>query len=538
MSPRRLAPLLLAALLLAGCTAGPQLPSLDSTIQLALDSKAKDYHWPPLAVTNAAGEPATASTAGWPRAVEQMLPQEGSDPTLGVDSQGTLFVTTFDRLQASTDQGRTWATVHTFESLDEPTLPDRFTTLYATQWIDAANDAIFLAHLNVGIPAPGGNRGWCPQVTRSLDGGKTWHNTTSMSWPASCTVPSSGYGFTGLQAIFTAKPGPNEALAHPLQSYPDVVYYCHILFLPVVGVPHCWESFDGADTFVQAGVIPIDPNVPCQSTSLGRPAVYADGTVALPIFAVDVVQRSVCPPRVALSRDDGVTWTVSEMPVGAHAGSVERNPQIAITTDGTAYFVYRDPTTAVYAARSTDRFATWSAPLRIAPATHALDFQPTVVAGSPGRVAFAYLGTTQRQDKQGRGIDPDTNWHLFLTTSFDADQTDPSFVTQQVTPDEDPVQVGCVGGGGGSAASTEHGCSNLSFQMNGGRDPSGRVYVAFVDGCTPRNDCTRDAGSGGFQAQERNAAVAVVDGGASLLAEKGLLPSLGLVPPEPRPQGG
>lgn len=67
-----------------------------------------------------------------------------------------------------------------------------------------------------------------------------------------------------------------------------------------------------------------------------------------------------------------------------------------------------------------------------------------------------------------------------MTQSFDADAEGPTFLSHQVTPAEDPVQVGCVWLGGGTGG--RMGCRNLLDFIDMTHNPDGRWYIAITDG--------------------------------------------------------
>jgi hypothetical protein len=105
-------------------------------------------------------------------------------------------------------------------------------------------------------------------------------------------------------------------------------------------------------------------------------------------------------------------------------------------------------------------------------------------AGGPGRVAFAYYATkdatTDWASVNSDDAAPETHWHLFVTYSLDALKgADATFVTVQLTPYDDPIQIGRIHNGGDDGTPDR----NLLDFFDMVRDPEGRVYIAYTDGC-------------------------------------------------------
>jgi hypothetical protein len=106
-----------------------------------------------------------------------------------------------------------------------------------------------------------------------------------------------------------------------------------------------------------------------------------------------------------------------------------------------------------------------------------------------------------------------TRWHLFVTYSLDAGNATPTFVTRQATPDDDPVQIGCVWLNGGSNP-----CRNMLDFIDMAHDLDGRVFVAITDGCT--ENCSRNPAATNADSHRRDGAVVVLSEGPSLFAAK------------------
>jgi hypothetical protein len=123
--------------------------------------------------------------------------------------------------------------------------------------------------------------------------------------------------------------------------------------------------------------------------------------------------------------------------------------------------------------------------MTVSPALVASTFH-SVVAGDPGRVAVAYLGTqVGNADLLTSPFDPGFTgiWHLYVSTTYDGGR---SWTTVRVT--DDPVQRGCIWDRGGVSD-----CRNLLDFMDAQLTRDGRVVVGFADGCIL--DCAGAAGT-------------------------------------------
>ncbi|HUR62256.1 MAG TPA: sialidase family protein [Candidatus Thermoplasmatota archaeon] len=519
-----------AVLLLAGCIHQPPLQP-----QAPQAYRFQGYSFPePLALDGQA-EPLAShplmDAAARPRFVERLLPGGGAEPNIGITSSGALFVTTYDQVRRSTDHGVTWETVFDFHSPNAPQTMDVWSTTDPMLWADPDTDRVFVVHMQ-GYGLTGTE---CLFVAWTDDEGTRWTDERPLPIApgmGACPIP-----FVDHPKIVTGRPGP-EAKAQP-QGYRNMVYICtnkveSLVSPPLILGTWCQASYDGGATWEGAtNAFPPDDDCPGLN---GHPAVGADGTLYVPAGNLGGKGASCQqPPRVAVSRDSGLTFTVRTCDVCGIQRSIDAD--IAFTPDGTAYMVFTSEDSMTYLVRSKDKFQTWEGPFRLSPRDHTMDVFGAMTAGDDGRIAVAYLGSTTQQPEEFKDADASgaiggTRWHLYLTTSLDAGSAAPTFLTQQVTPNEDPVQIGCIWLKGGASP-----CRNLLDFIDLHHDADGRGYVAFTDGCNPRSGCTTDPDSATYQSHDTDVAVAVLDSGTGLFAAKGLLPSLGLTfPPAPDPR--
>jgi hypothetical protein len=272
---------------------------------------------------------------------------------------------------------------------------------------------------------------------------------------------------------------------------PHAVYYCAQASLSA----QCGASRDGGLTFGPA--VPIYPATSNCIGIHGHIKVAPDGTVYVPFDDCDGMQG------VAVSHDDGLTWSIHEVP-GVPSYPAVSDPSVAIGTDGTVYFsaprgdVGSDE---IVVAVSHDRAETWTPPVVV---DHGFGLMNTIfpagAAGDGDRAAVAFLGTATGGDISDAAFGG--VWHLFVSSTTDGGAT---WTTADVTG-SDPVQRGCIDLGGFPGTR----CRNLLDFIDAGVDAQGRVLVAFADGCV--DACV----SGAYNTRLARATIARQSGGTLL----------------------
>lgn len=421
-----------------------------------------------------------------PRVVQKLLGTRGAEPNIGVTSSGAAFVSSGDLVMRTTDRGATWEQVYEFGAVHPPAaLPvvgmDPVRNTDPMLWVDPTTDRIF-------APAMWPPLG-CASGATSDDDGETWQGL-----PLACGLPGLDH-----QKVVTGPYVEGSQLPRT-GDYPNVVYFC---YNDVKNGPstRCAVSSDGGRSY------PIDLEAAgaaqCGGVN-GHPAAAPDGTVYVPLgwFCGE--------PMVAVSDDNGLSWTVRKLHVGG-LGEAEIDPEVAVTADGTAYYFWRALSDhRMYVVRSTDGFETISRPMLVSPPDVTSTRFAAMSAGDDGKLAFAYLGTRDVASRAGDAYD-DTRWHLFTTFTTDATAAAPTFVTVQVTPHEDPIQIGYQWeSGGGDPA------RNLLDYIDGVVDGEGRFWVALTDGCT--DECAYNSTATKAQSRARNTSIAVLEEGPLLRA--------------------
>ncbi|MEA3189463.1 MAG: hypothetical protein QOD77_45 [Thermoplasmata archaeon] len=372
-------------------------------------------------------------------------PFDGAEPTLGVTSDGTVLALAFETIVRSQDLGHSWQPVHVIRDQGDNRDP--------YLWVDPEAGRAFAVHIH---PAR-----HCRTLAVSDDDGETWSET-----PMVC--PTTDVDHQKLASGPMAGPLPG--------AYPRLVSLCY----NHLSSTRCAMSRDGGLTFLQdvlvddvpSGGLPLPLAIAPLGDCGGLNGVQhhaGDGTIYLPYgFACQEA-------RVAVSTDGGLTWARRDL------GVVQRelDPEVATTPDGTAYYLFRGEDQRMQLLRSHDGFATVEGPFVVSPPDVKGAAFAGLVAGADGRIAYAFLGnreTNKGPDDAGAA----TEWHLFVGLSLDADGPDPTFVTQQATPSNDPVQRGSIA----LARGEKDGNRNLLDFIDMVRAPDGRVWVAFTDGCT------------------------------------------------------
>ncbi|MGB9378778.1 MAG: sialidase family protein [Mycobacteriales bacterium] len=271
--------------------------------------------------------------------------------------------------------------------------------------------------------------------------------------------------------------------------YPRSVIYCS----QDIAYANCSVSRDGGLTYGPA--VPIYTLLDCGGLH-GHVKVAPDGTIYVP--------NKDCNGKagVAVSGDNGLTWTVRTDPASSVADS---DPSVGIGSGGTIYMGYQTPA-GPRVAVSANKGTTWTNDQAVGGNFGIKNAVfPAVVAGDNDRAAFAFLGTTTGGDYQA----PTFNgvWHLYVSTTFDGGAT---WTTVDTTPN-DPVQKGSICTGGTTCGQDR----NLLDFMDATIDKQGRVLVGYADGCT--GACA----TGGPENYDAYATIARQSGGSTLYAAFG-----------------
>lgn len=454
--------------------------------------------------TDGAGGKAVAHHAGGHKIQRADLPSSrlfrvglpSGEPTLGVTNEGNVFTVAIQsntrvEVLRSKDQGATWKIV-------SPTFPNgrnaQLVSFDPYLWVDDAEgvDRVYTIDLTVA----------CAYLSYSDDEGKSW--TTN---PLACGRPVNDH-----QTLFSGPPA-----ISPTVNYPHIVYYCW----NDIGSSSCSKSLDGGITFTPTGSPAFpgydpraeDPGVntedpkdqPAQCGGLhGHGHVDLDGTVYLP--------KGHCgQPWLAISRDEGLTWQVVQI---AKNGIVHHEASVGTDRKGNIYYAWSARDRLIYFAISKDGGKSWTKPMMVgAPGVNETNL-PALDVGEVGKVAIAYMGTTNSPgqpfpESPGTTTNPDcfvaqlpcpapeeyekTTWHGYVTVTKNALDKNPVFYSATVNDPKDPFKRGICGPG-------RCGFEILDF-IDVTVAPDGRVWSSWVDACTlacAEPKATDDSGNDGI----------------------------------------
>ncbi|MEA3189711.1 MAG: hypothetical protein QOD77_293 [Thermoplasmata archaeon] len=427
--------------------------------------------------------------------------RDGPEPSIGVTDSGCMFFVALQDLMRSCDQGKSW------EQLTSPFLATDTSDPYL--WVDPVTDRVFSVQMV--------NTQSC-WISWSDDDGATWLGNPldcgpnpSVDHMKVATGPwtDAGFGAAGKAA----------------GAYDQAVYVCRNTGVVVVGTVTCYTSLDGGATF-EAGA--SGTGVAMTNAGLhGAITTAPDGTVYVP--------PRLESPGVLVSKDNGFSWTYTELGKDAGTPSPRKNSEVATDSASNAYFTWVGKDARTYLSRSTDGGGKWDALSLVASAPSVVSTTfPHIQAGDPGRIAVAYLGSEDAALLGTDNIDGDpwdgnphtapaaARYHLWVSFSLDALSANPTWTHVRVT--DDPVQVGSICISSGDCRDLGGSNRNLLDFNDLSLDKDGRVFVAFADGCTS-DDCVGPDGKP-EDSRDREGVVAILEDGPSLYAEKGPLAPL------------
>jgi hypothetical protein len=271
--------------------------------------------------------------------------------------------------------------------------------------------------------------------------------------------------------------------SHP-SGYPNVVYYCASTTLgsaPPATSPTCAKSLDGGSTFALiTPPYPTEGNVNDEFAPwAGPPVVGPDGTVYVP-------KRYGGEPMIAISHDEGTTWTRVQV---STIGSSSEQGRVAIDRRGDLFYSWQAANHMPYLASSSDGGHTWSTPIALVPpgvtetALARVDVTP-----SGETAAVVYLGSTNAPgvppysafcqeflETCNDGAYANATWNGYMTVIGNPKGRHPTLRTDTVNRPEEPLFMGGCTPDGGCRA-------NLDF-LDVKFDGEGNPWGAFVDDC-------------------------------------------------------
>jgi PKD repeat protein len=411
----------------------------------------------------------------------------------------TIFTATFDQYQVGFDDCSSPA-VTSWTDIAFPT--QQITTLDAIGF----TDHFTRAELGTGPYSPGAG----PAPNGFTTPGRTFHGQLTAGDSNTSYTDDDGANHTQSQGggvpqgpdheTFGAGPyAPTNTNASPPvvepphPTYPNAVYYCTQNIAPEA---ECSRSDDGGLTFGPG--VPIYTPTQCTGSIHGHVKVARDGTVYVPNYSCTLASGN---QGVAVSTDNGITWTENNVPGSGSPKPGLVDPSVAVAlndigkpagqTTNTIYFGYIDIDGTPKVTASGDRGAHWLPPQNVGAAFNIVNSTfPVVVAGDDNRAAFGFLGTTTSGDSSLNANFPGV-WHLYIAQTIDGGN---HWVTIDATPN-DPVQVGPVCNGGTTCPTKRNLLDFNGFDV----DSEGRGLLGLSDGCV---NCVNTSGSGDSNAAQ------------------------------------
>jgi hypothetical protein len=181
-----------------------------------------------------------------------------------------------------------------------------------------------------------------------------------------------------------------------------------------------WDAGRSLGRVSQSGPFQVDKT---------RRTVTVDGAARQAILSYQVYYRGT-ELRVFRITDfhDGSPMRIEDfLVVDPGVGVDNVFPQLAIDREGNVYAGWSQQAATIFVASSTDRGATWSAPVRVS-TTSGTNIMPWVVAGDPGRINVVWY----RSPIKGNRDVPESEWDILLAQSLNALDRKPRFSTARV----------------------------------------------------------------------------------------------------------
>jgi len=445
----------------------------------------------------------SASHSAYENAVE---PSIGADWTSGLTAfqadLGTYFVAFDDRSRPATATWTERSPVTSAETLDPILYTD-----------------------NQGTPAaPLGTRTIVSQLAGTTSLSSTTDDAGVTYLPDSSGQTSGVDHQTVGGGPYAAFPPTGTTGLYPSSGPKRAIYYCS----QDVATAFCERSDNGGTTFgPPVPIYTVSPGVAtgCQGLH-GHVRVRPDGVVLVPNknCGTDVGSlpgSSVNRQAVAENTDNNTTaagWSIDVVP-DSTAGVTD--PSTAADASNTMYFGYGDG--GGHAKIAVKRAGSgWSSSVDVGALVGVEQTAfPDVIAGSAGRAAFAFLGSTTPTTKGIRGVDRGFAgvWEAYIARTVDSGVT---WSVQKVTTDSAfPVQKGCLQLGGSCTHRNLYDFTDITV------DRLGRVEYGFADGCVQQADGStkgcRDGSSttGDTSSDDTNVgSIARQECGPSLFAEQ------------------
>lgn len=355
-----------------------------------------------------------------------MIDFGSAEPSIATTGDGTVFLAPVftpqgNGLIRSRDKGATWQVlIPRFR--DGKCLSRAQPYLY----MDPSTERLFFHTTLLNFYPPRLRPGF--NMTRSDDQGETWQ-----------------YVKVAEDAYDRLKVYVGPPVSSHTDGYPNIVYMSaptpiSTRFQPMLfpKKQRVYRSLDGGRTWNKAGSLSLKPtDIPgCSHREwviFGAGVVAGDGTVYLGF-------RRGPHLGLGISRDEGMTWTVKDVPgsnliryrnilrIGVINGNYVIGEPLALDPEGNLYAVWPDDKDLLRMAFSRDGGDTWSTPVVVsAPEVKHVRYG-ALAARAAGKVAIAYYGSRN-------GI----RYDGYISESTNALETEPLFWSAAVNDPADPL---------------------------------------------------------------------------------------------------
>lgn len=349
-------------------------------------------------------------------------------------------------------------------------------------------DPMLHADPDTGRVWAGGLHGPCSVMMHTDDDGETWVSAGNMCSGRDFDHQSIGSGPSTV-------PGADAV-------YPHTQYYCAQL-----GTISCATSHDGGQTW---GPFVTEETV-CGGFHGHIRVSRVSGMMAVPVPA--------CDGEVGmLTTHDGLEYTAKTIP-DSEEWTNGFDPSLQFGRDEGTLWYGQASENGIHIAKSTDDGDSWETlgEGMDAEASHYLDVgqfhDPPVVSGTfadvqvgdDDRVAFSFIGLeatpsadvdflTSNQIYQCDERQDELVWHYYVAHTYDGGDT---WTVETIS--DDPVQVGGVYD---SVVDGSGDCRNLLDFNDMDIDSTGRVHIAWADGCVDECAATAEPDTEGYRATE------------------------------------
>lgn len=423
--------------------------------------------------SGAAGSPGGKAVAFYPggaRAAAKSAPRletyrtgarQIGEPNIGIAKDGTIWASAMTNVVRSTDRGMSWKLLP---------ITGHAATLDPYLYVDPATSRVYKSDL----------AGTCQVLSWSDDKGATWTHA-----PAACNQSDH-------QSIAAGPP----VAGLPTTGYENVLYNCSqtLGYNGYSFATGCARSLDGGLSWTPTGTFAFaDPSPYGAGEGSGDAGVpgHCNGDNG-PIFVAPYgrlfVPRGWCnQPWLAWSDDGGTTWTRVEVAKNGMTtstsggfgfvapGSGQSDHEAAVVADkaGNVYYLWMAKDRLPYLAISRDKGKTFGPPLRVAPPGLKEAWGPALDVDAKGRVAMAYMGSTNSPGKPWTGSYAETTFTGYLGVIAKPLDKKPLIWAGPVTPAKAPFAYGKCGPGRCNAGVLDF--IDVAFA------PDGSVWGAFID---------------------------------------------------------